>query len=627
MKDHQKRYNQNSYKAQTPRLNMKKSAVIMVLLLILFSFSVVIAAENETSQDDKIQKAFSCLEEKAGDCSSLTTQEIALTIMATPSSEVFDSCTEELISREDQNHWENIKDTSLAIIALKHAGENTEEYENWLIAQNQSPVDLIWYLQEDSNEASECHIGYSSQDYVINIGEDKKISKDAGACLSRTQSNFWLQVSGNCYEESFQIGCDKDFMANLIYRNKNSPTIYVLDGTSSAPAFGSVELQIKSKCFGDSSCDYEATAWATLALLETGHNVEEYVPYVIAMSETNSRYLPESFIFILTNFEDYANALINEQKLGNYWEATSSSYDKYYDTGLALLALASSTSEQVIKAKDWALFAQGGSGCWQNSVRDTAMMLWALEGRAGRVSSSEGTGNTVTYCTQADFFCIPSNECSGTEDVGDNYFCPSLSDTCCTSENLKMCTEYNGEVCDSDQVCIGNSRKASDTNTCCTGSCEEASQESECEANYYTCMDSCSEFQEPMSAYSCNQGQMCCKTKSTSSNDSGSNWWMWLLIILILAVLIAIAYFYREQLKLYWFQLRSKFKKDDGKDSKSSSGPPTIPPRPGFPPARRPRPIMPPRRNLAQNVPPRKSYDRRDKAMSETFQKLKDMSK
>ena len=31
-----------------------------------------------------------------------------------------------------------------------------------------------------------------------------------------------------------------------------------------------------------------------VALLETGHNVEEYIPYIIAMADTNERYLPEA---------------------------------------------------------------------------------------------------------------------------------------------------------------------------------------------------------------------------------------------------------------------------------------------------------------------------------------------
>ncbi|MBT6690154.1 hypothetical protein HN903_03695 [archaeon] len=621
---------------------MKKSVAFLTLFLILFSFSTVAATEGDDctsdndcdtdeiceddecteeaiSDEDKIEEAFECLEERADDCSSLTTQELALTIMATPDN-IFDDCVEELEDRESSDHWGNIRDTALAIIALNHAGKDTEPSEDWLLDQTQTPTDLIWYIQQDSNLETECHIAYDSQDFTVTIGEDKKINSNAGSCLSLAQLNFWLQVDTDCYEETFQIECDEDFIASLLYKNSQSSTIYVLDQTLSSPAFGSIELSVDSQCLGESSCEYEATLWGALALLDTDHEVEEFMPYIIASSEANERYLPEAFIYLLTSYEDYANNLVSEQKLGNYWEAKSTPYNKYYDTALALLALTSSSSEQVTEAKDWLLFSQSSNGCWQNSVMETAMVLWALEGKAGRSSSSGGS--SVTMCEEADFFCIPESECILGQDVSDNYFCGIGTSICCTDENIKTCSEYSGEVCLENKVCIGNSKRASDTDNCCTGSCEDRAEETECEANFYSCKDTCSDLQEPISTYSCDQGQTCCKTKTTT--DEGSVWWIWLLIVLIIAVLIAIGYVYRDNLKLYWFQLRSKFKKDKGNKGTSPKGP-GLPPRPGFPPVR--RGPMPHQRRPAPNRPTRaRAYDRRDKAMSETFRKLRDMS-
>jgi len=612
---------------------MKKSSIFLVSLLLLFSISITLAAENQTtnqtttsatsnsdSTSDKTVEGFKCLEEKAGHCKSLTTEEIALTILATPDN-IFDDCVKELKKKQSSNHWENIKDTALAILALKHAGEDTESAEEWLIKQNRTPLDLVWYLQEDSNAKTECHIGYNAQDFTINIGENKKINKNAGKCLIRAQQNFWLEISSKCYDQEFKIECDKDFISSLLYKNKKSSTIYVLDKTTSSPAYGSITLGIKSKCFGENKCDYEATVWATVALMETGHNIEEYIPYIIASSETSEKYLPEAFIYILTNYEDYASSLIAKQKLGNYWEAKSSAYNQYYDTGLALIALGSSSAEQISKAKEWLLFSQGTNGCWQNSVRDTAIILWALEGKSGKSKSA----GSVTYCSEANYFCIPSADCPSSENVGNNYFCASLSDTCCIHENLKTCSEYAGKKCSETEVCTGNERKASDTNNCCTGSCQEKPQDNECEKNFYTCMDSCSEFQEPMSTYSCDKAQVCCRMKSKKA--STSHWWIWLLVILILLALGILAYIYRDNLKLYYFQLKTKFKKDDGKNT-GGAMPPTGP-RPGFPPRAnmRPRPGFPPIRRPQRRPLPRRSYDRRDKAMTNTFKQLREMSR
>jgi len=492
---------------------MKKVGAFVVLFLLLFSIATIFAAEGDecttaddcdtgeicdnkvctteedttttttSSQQDTegIELGFECLEDKAKDCSSLTTEEVALTILATPDN-IFDDCVDELKSRKKSNYWGNIKDTSLAILALKHAGVNTEPSEEWLISQNQTPTELIWYLQQDSNEASECHIGYDGDDYTINVAENKKIeTNNIGTCLTRAQSNFWLQISSNCFDEEFIIECDKDFIATLLYKNKQSSTIYVLEGTESAQALtGQIKLSVKSKCFGENYCDYESTAWATVALLETGHNVEEYIPYVIAMSDSNERYLPEAFIYMLTNYEDYATQLITAQKLGNYWEAKNSANNKFYDTSLALIALGSSSAEQITKAKDWLLFSQGSTGCWNNKVKDTAIVLWALSGRSGRSS----TGGGVTHCTEADFFCIPKDECVLGEDVSNNYFCGIGKTSCCTNENLKTCSEYAGEQCASDKTCVGNSRKATDAleGDCCTGTCEDKLTQTECDA-------------------------------------------------------------------------------------------------------------------------------------------------
>ncbi len=597
---------------------MKKTGVFLVLILLLFSITLTIAA-NETNSTsvtqqqnpDKIENGFTCLEEKAGDCSGLTTQEIALTILATPDN-IFNNCVAELKKRETSDNWGNIHDTSLAILAMQHAGEDTQSAESWLLNQEKTPTNLIWYLQQDSNVATECHIGYESSDYIINIGANKKIDKNAGECLTRAQSNFWLQVTPDCYEKEFSIECNQAFIANLIYKNKNSPMIYVLEGTESEPAFGSIKLNIKSKCFGKNSCDYEATIWATLALLKTGHNVEDFIPYVIAMSDTNKQYLPEAFIYMLTNYEDYATQLVTDQKLGNYWEAPTSAYNKYYDTSIALIALGSSSSEQITKARDWLLFSQSTNGCWQNSVKETAVSLWALTGRSGRTSTE---GSTTTYCSEANYFCIPSADCPASENVGNNYFCPSLSTTCCTSENLKSCSEYNGRECLTTEVCVGNSRKATDITQCCTGECKLKSQETECEKNFYTCMDQCSEFQEPLTTYSCNAPQICCRTKITPESSS---WWIWILIILIIAVLAAIAYIFRDKLKLLWFRIKTRFKKDGGPKSSSSRGRPGMPPRPGFPPIRRQYPPV---------APVKRPQQLQDDSMSETFKKLKEMSR
>ncbi len=601
---------------------MKKVKVAVVLIM-LISLAVVIAQDDSTNSNQtnslstqqsvspqqdqsKIEKGFECLKNLVkNDCSGAETiQEIALTILASPD-DVTEGCKEKLKSLQssDGSWGGSVRDTGLAILALNHVGEDTENAEKWLLTKNRTATDLIWYLQQDSNEATQCKISYSGNDYTINIGDNKKIDSSAGECLSLARSNFWLRVSPNCYDKEFQISCDKDFISTLLYKQQNSPTIYVLDNTQSAPAFGTINLKINAQCFSGAGgeCDYEASAWATLALLKTGHNVENFIPYLIALADSNKKYLPTAFIYIITNYDDYGTQLIKEQKLGNYWEAESTAYNKFYDTGLAILALRDSSADRVVKAKDWLLFSQDSNGCWNsNNIRDTAIILWGLEGRA-----APGRNVGVTYCSEANYFCIPEAECPENEKLP-NYFCPGLSTVCCMTENLKLCSEYNGVICKEGEVCTGNERKAKDTDSCCLGECVEESTTTECEEMGYICRDSCSENQEEIS-YSCSGSQVCCRAKTTTQKKSA--WWIWLLIIGIIILLILI-WIFRARLRLFLFKIKNKFKKEKPGPAPGQMG---YPPRPGFPPIRR------------QPIPMTRPQPK-DEKLDNVFKKLKEMS-
>ncbi len=632
---------------------IKKIGVLFLFLVILSAF--VTAVNNTTTNNSiitppivsnntsptlqqnlsKLDKAYSCLENKTkSKCSTLSTQEIALTILAVPSQAVLTECRDALKARRTTSNCFSagssgsctIKDTALAIIALNSLGENIDPYKNWLLTKNITSRDLIWYLQQDSNEASQCTISYDSNDYRVNIGIDKKISISAGSCLQLAQSNFWFQVSQNCYNKEFKIACDKDFIATLLYKQANSQTLFVLSDTPSKPAFGEIFLKIKAQCFStSSSCDYEGSLWATIALLKTGTSVENFVPYVLALGESNKQYLPNAFIYSITSYQDYASKLIQQQQVGNYWLADSSANNRFYDTAIAILSLKDSSSPQVVNAKNWLLFSQPSTGCWQNTIKDTAIILWALTDRTASIIP----GNTTTYCTQASYYCIPNAECPSAQ-LLNNYYCPNLGDKCCQTSNLKPCSQYPGIVCASGQQCSGASRQASDTNLCCLSTCVPIPTASECDNQGYSCQDSCSSTQESIT-YSCNSEQVCCRTKTTQA--TGSKLWLWILIAIIILLLI-ILFLARDRLRLWWFKIRNT---REGSDSESR-----MPPRPGFPPIRPmpSRPIMPQQRQMQRPQPqpqrqmlpqrppqsqPQKSQPRKEP--DDVFKKLRDMSK
>jgi len=663
----------------------KKRMIFLILALtILFSVSIISAEIIPTTIPDtqatstsrnliqaninqsKIDDGTRCLESRVGDCSSLSFQEAFLTIMAQPSSNVSNLCKNELKKKiiGDNCFGEggcNIKETAWGIIALNALGENTDKYEKWLLNNTQISRELTWILEIDSNEEANCKATYGGEVYLFKVRTDKKLDVNAGPCLSKTNSDFWYTISSDCYANPISITCDKQFVSSLKFRAQNSIVINLLSNSDEVAPYGSSIIEVKTKCFSaGTDCDYEENLWAALALAKTGNDVSEYKPYIISLSETNTRYLPNAFLYLITNQETDATNLLAEQQLGDYWEQENTPYNKFYDTALALLALGSSQAQQVLNARaNMINFLQESSGCWNNNeVRETAILLWAFKGWKGGGIFPPVIPNTnpaTTRCEEdANFTCTSTYECDSVDRLS-NYYCPSLSQVCCkTAPIKKSCAEMNGAVCDvaAGETCNGFEEEASDEKFCCVGgTCEVKNQtieETECEGkgSSYYCIASCNSNQEQLN-YECTGTDVCCKNKTAKK---GSSTWLWILLI-ILIILIILAIIFRNQLKLWYFKMKSKFKKEKGKPPASPAG---MPPRPGFPPVRGPplllrRPLppqsrmgMPPRQIIARppiqpakapatsqrpapsstaRAPPKK-----DK-MDDVFKKLKDISK
>lgn len=624
---------------------MKKGVIAILLFIFVFSFviadnstnvtnitanvspSMNISAVTFSANASKIDKGFICLKDKVKtDCSGTNNiQEIALTILASPDT-VTTSCVTKLKGMKNANGCFgtscNVRDTALAILALDHVGENSQQSQSWLMNQTKTATDLTWFLEQDSNSATQCKFSYDAHDYISSINENKKIEQSAGPCLSLAQSSFWLQVSPTCYDREFSVTCDKDFIATFLYKQLNGQTIYVLSDTKSAAANNEIKLKIKSKCFGTTTCDYEGSAWATLALQKTGHDIAEYVPYLVASEDSNIRFLPDAFLNMLVDYSEYGNKLIQLQKL-NMWEAEGSAYGKYYDSALALISLSNSNSPQIDKTKEWLInFAQEANGCWNSgSIRDTAIILWALEHR-----SSPVVAPGITTCAEAGHFCVQTASCSLDQQLGSNFYCPSLSQTCCKSQNLQTCSEKLGVQCTGDKVCSGSVERTSDVQSCCLAECvTETPQPSQCESLDYRCKSSCSSG-ETEESYSCDSASLVCC--NPTQQKSGSLLWLWILLI-ILIILVILAIIYKEKVRIWWFQIKSKFKKE--KEEEKQTQPGQFPPRPGFPPIRpqgmplQPRPMQgqPLRRpmGMAPQRPPMKKDN-----MDDVLKKLKDIT-
>lgn len=568
---------------------MNKSSVMLVLVLGLLVFSgFVLAADNvtvntsasttTTLNGSKLDNAFSCLTTQVKpDCTGTNkVQDIALTILASPSG-VTQKCYDRLTTTFKKGNCFGdstctVKDTALAILAINHVGQDTKNYESWLKNQTKVAEELIWYLEQDSVEKAGCKISYNSVDYSFNVLENKKIDSAAGTCLSLANSNYWFQVTPACYNTKFTIVCDKSYIATLLYKQPTSSTLYVLSDTKSAQTGQPIELTVKSLCFGEGACNYESSAWAAIALDKTGNSIEDYIPYLIAGEEANQKYLPAAFLQILKDFSEYGTKLIQQQKINN-WEAENTAYNKFYDTGLALLALSTNNQQKVTDAKSWLLnLVQDANGCWNNNnIRDTAMILWAIEGRRTTVT---GAIATLADCEDASFFCIASDKCP-TEELLPNYNCNALGKKCCKTENLESCEAMEGQECASGKECTGSEQRASDTAKCCLTECETLVQQNECQIADGICRSTCLSGENSVSLGCDTSAQVCCNRSSTPAGST-SYTWLWIILVLLI-ILVVLAIVFREKLKVWIYKMKSGFKEDKGKSNTIRPG--------GFPPA------------------------------------------
>jgi hypothetical protein len=626
-----------------------KVIIFSCLLLIALLYIIAVAAADEASEDQKVEKAYQCLTGKvAGKCtsSSLSFEEKAFSLLALAyNSTVQGECKSGVLgyANSDKRCWPSsgckLKDTSLAILALNNIAVNTENAGDWLLSQNMTSKDLDWYLQIDSNDATNCTIAYSGASYQVSIGSNKKINQDAGSCLTRTLSSYWLKISSSCYSKNFTVSCSKDFVTSLLYTKSTSSGIddpsvskYVSSKTSFASASGTTNEKIETVCLKQGgSCNYEGTLWAALALSKTGHDVSNLVPYLTALAEDNEKYFPETFIFMITSETEFLTKITNSQLPQKYWRADSSNII-FYDTSLALLALKDSGSGSVDSAKNYLLNNQGSDGCWQ-SIRETAFVLYSAWYRAPSfVGGGETNVSNVEDCINSGHFCIAPYDCTsagGQQLLSTEYRCNSLSYVCCTKNLIETCADMRGEICSSGKTCSDTEVSASDTQKCCLGSCiTQGSSVIECtqQNDAYLCKFGCSENEEAK-PYSCDSGKVCCAPKTSQGGS-----YLWIIILLIvLIILIVLAIIYRHQLKMWVFRRKNKFKQ----------GPSPTETRPPFPPStggqiRRPVPMPFGRRPLAGRPMPQRAVPSRsaktvksktDKELEETLRKLKEMSK
>lgn len=456
-------------------------------MMFLVSVSFIYADDAQ-----QVENAYTCLQNKIDqsiNCSTFSFEEKVFGVLAT--GECINALSKSNIT--SNQCWAttgstcNIKSTAEAILALnRNEKVNTTKAENWLLKQTASPTDIYWFLEIESPSATSCIITYSGSTYNVTIGENKKISKNAGSYLTLAQDNYWLRISPQIYNKEIQITCNENFITTLLFMRKDSSTVHVSDQVTFTGRGTIVTQQVNSLCFVQGGvCNYEGSLWAALALKSLGYDVSNFMPYLITMMDdtSNQKYIPESFLYFLTG--KFRTELLLKQNGLPYWEASG---NRYYDTALALLPFPPEDStDEKTNSIAWLMGVQqktgANAGCWNNgNFRDTAFLLFSIWPKDNSVVNPPGecqqsidcppvdNQNVSCYggnCVYTDVGCINNdNHCGEGCSYANDNDCPN--ETCTTNSNCPP-PSTTEPYCGDD----GNSYKDVSTYSCDNSYCVE----------------------------------------------------------------------------------------------------------------------------------------------------------
>jgi competence protein ComGC len=594
----------------------KRGLIILSFAVILTLFLCNFAKAAENVSTDNVNNAYKCLEDQIKN-KTLSLKEAVFSALALGSKGNIVSRIES--DRDANSCWPKgackMKESAQVALAYNRMGKDSAAIKKWILSKNASATELKWLLEIDitNKAAASCTIKEGGRTSTIRVLENSRLQGSPGSCFSIDSEGFMLRINNNCLGRQFEISCDQDFVTSVLYQRTSGGTLFILPETHSAASLGSTREEVNGKCFRTgSTCDYEGTLWAALALKKIGEDVSDYMPYLLALADDNNRYFPSTFLYILVGGDDQYNLIVQEQKQSKFWEMTGTVDGRYYDTSLAMLALGDKGGAEIDATKSYLLSIQTNDGCWNsNNIRDTGFLLYSGWPRG---AASAGEISPSTPC-EPTFSCENAFECtSAGGTIEYNYECPNIGQSCCSIKlQLPSCAEKQGLLCPYGTECSGRSELASDGACCLGGSCTEIQvSEDTCTPIGGICKTVCGDNEEE-SAESCLiTGDKCCIEKA------GTSIWVWIILLLILIAIVVLGIIYRDKVKIWWFKIKERFKKKPVQPSAQAGQRSAMPYAPT-------RPMMQPRAPIMQR-PVIRPYPK-DKEMEEALRKLREMSK
>ncbi len=465
---------------------MKKLALSVLFLLIIFSFSVSARRLENFSATDGYGWLLSQAKDGGYGDNIVDTAAAFLAISVAGGEGTAEK--QFLISKENENKcWPQAgcktKDTAWSVLALYKASETSyvNDAAAWLKkAQTPTLTSGNWWLEIDTPNSGTCTVKYTKATTELS----KTIKVEAGKFPDCGGGTFFDLK--NCLEPGLlnafaslelKIDCSLLNNAKISIAYNSGSSYYLYQEVSETTA----TLVVKNGCFGsgykDPACNYESSLYSEWVLNQIGSSLSSEL--YLRESYDKNNVLHNALLFLTSKSKAYADQLKALQKSDGSWDGNS------LYTAFAILALISDSgySQAVSSAQEWLKTKQSEDGSWDGKVFNTAMVLY----------SSFYQGVELPSCTDN-----VNNQGERGVDCGGPCELEPYEDDCCDN-NIKDEEEEGidcGGICKvcGEQVCNDN------------GVCDEASGE-DCR----TCSDDCLTCEAL-----CNDGQ-----KSTASAEEG----------------------------------------------------------------------------------------------------------